>query len=106
MNPIEIIVRTTQEIAADDKNAKAYKERASVLYQMQQFEEAQKDLDMLIDTLHAEDAEVLQMRGSIRMQAGNKNGALEDFKHAIDICPELLKLFEGEFKREGAGSCH
>lgn len=106
MNPIEIIVRTTQEIAADEKNAKAYKERATMLFQMNQFDEALKDLDMLIDTLNAADAEVLQMRGSIRMKAGNEKGALEDIKHAIDICPELLKQFEGEFKREGTGSCH
>ncbi len=100
MNPIEIIVETTQAIAQDGTNAEAYKKRATVLCQMQQFDNALKDLDALIDTLKVEDAEVYQLRGSIRMQKGDKAGALEDVKRAIAINPELLKQFEGEFKRQ------
>lgn len=99
MNPIEIIVETTQAIAKDSTDASAYKKRAIVLSQMAQFDDALKDLDALIDTLKVEDAEVFQLRGSIRMQKGDKKGALEDVKRAMEINPELIKMFEGEYRK-------
>lgn len=99
MNPIEIIVETTQAIAKDGTNAEAFKKRATVLCQMGQYEDALKDLEVLIDTLKVEDAEVYQLRGSIRMSKGDKKGALEDVKRAMEINPELIKKFEGEYKK-------
>ena len=67
---------------------------------MQQYAEAQKDLDTLIDTLHTDDAEVYQLRGSLRMEQGDKIGALSDMRKALDLNPELLQKLNGEFKNQ------
>lgn len=100
MSPIEIIIQTTQAIAANPSDAAAYKTRALTLCQMQQYAEAQKDLDTLIDTLHTDDAEVYQLRGSLRMEQGDKIGALSDMRKALDLNPELLQKLNGEFKNQ------
>ena len=100
MNPFEIIIQTTQAIASNPSDAEAYKQRAFTLCQMQQYAEAQKDLDMLIDTLHTEDAEVYQLRGTLRMEQGDKIGALSDMRKALDLNPELLQKLNGEFKNQ------
>lgn len=100
MNPFEIIIQTTQAIASNPSDAEAYKQRALTLCQMQQYAEAQKDLDMLIDTLHTEDAEVYQLRGTLRMEQGDKIGALSDMRKALDLNPELLQKLNGEFKNQ------
>ncbi len=101
MSPLEIIIQTTQAIAKNENDADAYKQRAKVLCQMNQLEEAQKDLDVLVDKLHVEDAEVYQLRGSIRMHYNDKEGALDDFKRAMAINPELLNMLHGEFVGRG-----
>ena len=100
MSPIEIIIQTTQTIASNPSDVEAYKRRALTLCQMQQYAEAQKDLDTLIDTLHSEDAEVYQLRGSLRMEQGDKIGALSDMRKALDLNPELLQKLSGEFKNQ------
>ena len=86
MSSIEIIIQTTQAIAANPSDAAAYKTRALTLCQMQQYAEAQKDLDTLIDTL--------------RMEQGDKIGALSDMRKALDLNPELLQKLNGEFKNQ------
>ena len=98
MNPFEIIAQTTQAIASDSSDAIAYKQRAITLCQMQQFDEAMADLNTLIDTLHTDDAEVFQLRGTLRMNRGDKTGALDDMRHALDLNPDLLHQLSGEFK--------
>ena len=100
MSPIEIIIQTTQTIASNPSDVEAYKRRALTLCQMRQYAEAQKDLDTLIDTLHSEDAEVYQLRGSLRMEQGDKIGALSDMRKALDLNPELLQKLSGEFKNQ------
>lgn len=100
-----MIAQATQAIAANPADAEAYKQRAVVLCQMQQFEEAVKDLDTLIDTLHTEDAEVYQLRGTLRMNQGNKSGALDDMRRALDLNPQLLNQLSGEFKATGRDVC-
>ena len=100
MTPFEMIAQTTQAIAANPSDAAAYKQRAVTLCQMQQYAEAQKDLDTLIDTLHTDDAEVYQLRGSLRMEQGDKIGALSDMRKALDLNPELLQKLNGEFKNQ------
>lgn len=104
MTPFEIITQTTQAIAANPSDAEAYKQRAITLCQMQQYEEALDDLDTLIDTLHTDDAEIYQLRGTLRMNRGEKAGALDDMRHALDLNPDLLHLFNGEFK-SGKSNC-
>ncbi len=104
MSPFEIIAQTTQAIAANPSNADAYKQRALILCQMQQYEEAEKDLNTLIDALHTEDAEIYQLRGTLRMQRGDKTGALDDMRKALDLNPHLLEHLNGEFK-SGKSNC-
>lgn len=105
MTPFEIIAQTTQAIAANPSDASAYKQRALTLCQMQQYDEAMADLNTLIDTLHTEDAEVFQLRGTLRMNKGDKTGALDDMRKALDLNPELLQQLSGEFKTKEKGHC-
>ena len=97
-NLFEIIAQTTQAIAADASNAEAYKQRALTFCQMQQYEEALADLDMLVNTLSVDDAEIYQLRGTLRMQRGDRDGALDDMRKALDLKPELLQQLNGEFR--------
>ena len=98
MNPIEIIAETTKAIASNPTDAEAYKRRAITLCQMQQYDEAIKDLDTLIDTLHTDDAEIYKLRGTLRMNHGDKKGALDDMRRALDLNPQLLEQMSGKFK--------
>lgn len=98
MTPFEIIAQTTQAIAANPSDATAYKQRALTLCQMQQYEEALQDLDTLIDTLHTDDAEIYQLRGTLRMNQGDKMGALSDMRKALDLNPQLLEKLNGEYQ--------
>lgn len=98
MNPIDIIVETTQAIANNPSDAEAYKRRAITLCQMQQYDEALDDLDTLIDTLKINDAEVYQLRGTLRMNSNDKTGAINDMRKALDLNPQLLEQLNGEFK--------
>ena len=99
-NPFEIIAQTTQAIMANPSDVEAYKQRAVTLCQMQQYEEALKDLDTLIETLHTEDAEIYQLRGTLRMNRGDRTGALADMRKALDLNPQLLRQLSGEFKSD------
>lgn len=105
MNPLDIIVQTTQAIASNPSDAEAYKRRALTLCQMQQYEDALQDLNTLIDTLQIEDAEVYQLRGTLRMNRGDKTGALNDMRKALDLNPKLLEQLSGEFKSTEKGHC-
>lgn len=105
MTPFEIIAQTTQAIAANPSDAEAYKQRALTLCQMQQYDEAMQDLNTLIDTLHTDDAEIYQLRGTLRMNRGDKTGALDDMRHALDLNPDLLHQLNGEFKTKEKGHC-
>lgn len=93
-----MIAQATQAIAANPSDVAAYKQRAILLCQMQQFDEALQDLNTLIDELHSDDAEVYQLRGTIRMNRGDKHGALDDMRHALDLNPDLLHQLSGEFR--------
>lgn len=105
MSPLDIIVETTQTIAAHPSDADAYKRRALTLCQMQQYDEAEDDLDVLIDTLHTDDADLYQLRGTLRMNRGDKQGALDDMRKALDLNPQLLERLNGEFKSSEKGHC-
>ena len=105
MTPIEIIIQTTQDIASNPSDAVAYKRRAITLCQMRQYDEAMKDLDTLLDTLHSDDAEVYQLRGTLRMDRDDKIGALNDMRKALDLNPKLLEKLNGEFKTTEKGHC-
>lgn len=98
MKHIETIIQTTQALAANPQDAAACKLRAITLCKMQQYDKALQDLDTLIDTLHTQDAEVYQLRGTLRMNMGDKKGALADLRHAFSLDPQLLTQLTGEFQ--------
>ena len=68
-------------IEIDPKYIKAYYSRASVFVSQQKYVEALPDLDKTIE-LDPTTPNALTLRGQIRAQTGNKNGACEDFNSA------------------------
>lgn len=46
------------------------------------------------------------LRGQISMAFGDKKGASEDLKKAVELNPELLNEMNGEFKSKENGHCH
>lgn len=46
------------------------------------------------------------LRGQISMAFGDKKGATEDLKKAVELNPELLNQMNGEFKSKENGHCH
>lgn len=95
---LEIIVEATQAIAATPESPEPYKRRAMALCRMGQWEEAVDDLTYMIDVLHSDDAQIYQLRAAIRMNHGNRSGALEDMRRAVELEPDLLQGVSGEFK--------
>lgn len=91
MNSFEIIAQATQAITTNPSDTAAYKQRAFTLCQMRQYDDALKDLDTLIDTLQTDDAGIYQLRGTLRMNKGDKTGAYNDFRKALDLNPQLLQ---------------
>lgn len=49
--------------------------------------------------------EAYVLRGQISMAFGDKTGAAEDLKRAVELNPELLNQMSGEFKSKENG-CH
>ena len=64
----------------------------------------QSQIDTLIDILQTDDAEAYQLRGTLRMKRGNKTGALDDMRKALDLNPDLLTHLSGEFQ-SGKSNC-
>lgn len=108
MTPEEIfpqIVEATKAIQSDPDNVEALKRRASLLHEANMPSEALSDLDRIIDTLHAADADTLQLRGSIRMQQGDKDGAFADLQALVAMKPDLLQHLTGEYASKKSGHC-
>lgn len=108
MTPEEIfpqIVEATKTLQSDPDNVEALKRRAQLLHAAGMPTEALADLDRVIDTLHATDAATLQLRGSIRMQQGDKNGAFADLQALVKLKPDLLQHLTGEYASKKSGHC-
>lgn len=71
----------TQTIALDANFVKAYYSRATVLVSQEKYQEALPDLSKTI-ALDPKTPNALTLRGQIRAQTGNKNGACQDFNLA------------------------
>lgn len=71
-------------IQLDPKFIKAYYSRATVFVSQQKYTEALPDLDKTIE-LDSAFPNALTLRGQIRSQTGNKNGACEDFMKAKEV---------------------
>ena len=46
------------------------------------------------------------IRSQISMAFGDKSGAAEDMKKAVELKPELLQQMSGEFMSKENGHCH
>lgn len=76
--------------------------------------QAIKSGDILTATVEAtkaieaepENYEAYVLRGQISMAFGDKAGAAEDMKKAVELNPELLTQMNGEFKNKEDGHCH
>lgn len=53
-----------------------------------------------------DDYEAYVIRGQISMAFGDKKGAAEDLKRAVELNPDLLNQMNGEFKSKENGHCH
>lgn len=104
-NMLELLVKATQLIQADPQNAEAYKMRASVLFQMKQYDEALEDINYLIESLDGQDAQIYLMRGRIRMERGDEAGALDDVRKAASLNPHIFDGLEGSFESKESGHC-
>lgn len=76
--------------------------------------EAVKAGDMLTASVEAtkaiaetpDDYEAYVIRAQISMAFGDKKGATEDLKKAVELNPDLLRGMNGEFKNKEDGHCH
>jgi len=55
---------------------------------------------------NSDDYEAYVIRGQISMAFGDKRGAAEDLKKAVELNPDLLNQMSGEFKSKESGHCH
>lgn len=83
-------------IEIDPSFVKAYYSRATVLVSQKKYIEALPDLDKTIE-LDQTFPNALTLRGQIRTQTGNKNGACEDFKTAKQIGDKHADKYIAQF---------
>lgn len=83
-------------IKLDPKYVKAYYSRASVFVSQQKYIEALPDLDKTIE-LDPTTPNVLTLRGQIRAQTGNKEGACADFNKAKEIGDKSADKYLSQF---------
>lgn len=50
--------------------------------------------------------EAYVIRGQISMFFGDKAGAADDLKRAVELNPDLLQQMSGEFRNDKGSSCH
>ena len=64
---------------------------------------AQKEYDKAIDIyneaieIHPNFAQAYHERGRVKLAQGDKQGSMEDMKHAIELAPENGKNISGEY---------
>ncbi len=96
-----VIVQTTMAVTEDERCHDARLLRASTLFAMGQFVEAEKDVEFLLACAEDLDdeklAECYRLRGGLRFQSGDKAGAAEDVKCAIQLSPKMAEELTGEF---------
>lgn len=107
MNEIfEEIAKLTKAIADNPNNVEALKLRAVLLSRLCQWKEALDDCNTLIDQLGVEDALVYNLRGGMKMQLGDKAGALEDMKRGVELQPDILDSVNGQKLFLNDKGCH
>lgn len=102
---LESLVKATESIQANPQDAEAYLTRAALLHAMQRDEDALEDLDYLIDELGRKVPAAILLRGRIKMERGDKVGAMEDVRMAASLDPHLFDGLEGTFETKESGHC-
>ncbi len=98
------ISELTQIIAKNENDIAARLERAEILLGMNMIEDAKQDIDFAISA-SPENGRAYKLRGAIKMNTGDKAGAAEDLRKAMELDPEIVKEIEGTFKQK-LPSCH
>lgn len=83
---IMAIAQLTKAINLKEDYMEALLMRADVLLQMQQHEEAQKDIDAVL-ALNTEEETALLLRGKLKQATGDEEGAENDFKQITELNP-------------------
>ena len=89
---INAIAQLTQAIALKDDFAEAYLLRAKVLFSMLQYNEAEKDIDVVIAQDDSND-EVLEMKAECCDALGKKEEAKTYYNKVIQLNPYLTKAY-------------
>ena len=85
-NYIAAIALLTQLIGKHPDITPAYELRAKTLFTMQQFTEAEKDIDLLVEKGETTE-EIYLLQGDCRRATGNADGALESYNAACELNP-------------------
>ena len=80
----------------DRFNVKAYLLKGSLLIEEKQLDKALENYQEAIELIPQE-AQLYQERGRIHLLMGDKAGAAEDLKKAIELAPEKENLISGNF---------
>lgn len=85
-----------QVIALNPFNVKAYLLKGSLLIEEKQLDKALENYQEAIELIPQE-AQLYQERGRVHLLMGDKAGAAEDLKKAIELAPEKENLISGNF---------
>lgn len=55
---------------------------------------------------NGENANILKERGRLKMACGDKNGAMQDLKRALELDPSLIDSISGDFSNKNQQKCH
>mgnify|MGYP003187852217 FL=1 len=75
---------------------KAYLLKGSLLTEEKKLDQALENYQEAIELI-PQDAQLYQERGRVRLLMGDKDGATEDMKKAIELAPEKENLISGHF---------
>lgn len=89
---INAVAQATQAIANKDDFDDAYLLRAQILFQMQQFADAEKDIDVILEA-NAESDDVMMMKAECCEALGKTDEAKEFYNKVIEFSPFTTKAY-------------
>lgn len=78
----------------------SYNNRAWILYKMGEMARAEQDVTKALE-LNPSNGAALDTRAHVRATLGRKEAALEDFRRAMRVDPELTRLYQKSLKDRG-----
>ncbi len=98
---LNIIVQTTLKLSVEKHCHDTRLLRASTLFALGRLVEAEKDIEFLLSCAEDMDdeklAECYRLRGGVRFKSGDKVGAAEDVKRAMQLSPKMAEELTGKF---------